>query len=333
MPIAGILQPEILPVSDTLRLRRYDYSCDFALGWYQDVETLQLVNNNPKLYDRQQLDRMYNYLNAHGEEYWIEALEDGRFIPIGDVTFSQDDLPIVIGERRYRGQGVGRQVLTALIGRAKELGFSSLKVAEIYRFNLASQRLFEGCGFVRCAETEAGFRFALPLKLSDELAAEGKSIRHAKPQDLGDILKIYASARKFMADNGNPTQWGGTFPPRELVEEDIRSRRNFVCLSEGRLCGVFALIPGEDPTYIRIDGQWINDAPYCALHRLAGDGVHHGIGAAAIRFSMAVCNNLRIDTHEQNLPMQRLLEQQGFIRCGWITVADGTPRIAYQKTL
>jgi RimJ/RimL family protein N-acetyltransferase len=43
--------------------------------------------------------------------------------------------------------------------------------------------------------------------------------------------------------------------------------------------------------------------------------------------------NIRIDTHDDNLPMQRALEKNGFVPCGRIWCEDGTPRIAYQRTL
>lgn len=48
----------------------------------------------------------------------------------------------------------------------------------------------------------------------------------------GKILGIYAAARSFMASCGNPTQWGTEYPPKDLVEEDIKARRLFAC--EGR---------------------------------------------------------------------------------------------------
>lgn len=42
---------------------------------------------------------MYSYLDAHGELYFIEWKENGVWVPIGDVTFWQEDLPIVIEQR------------------------------------------------------------------------------------------------------------------------------------------------------------------------------------------------------------------------------------------
>ena len=38
---------------------------------------------------------------------------------------------------------------------------------------------------------------------------------------------------------------------------------------------------------------------------------------------------LRIDTHEDNKPMQAAIMSYGFAECGIIYVADGSPRLAY----
>ena len=45
--------------------------------------------------------------------------------------------------------------------------------------------------------------------------------RGAVRADMAKILEVYARARDFMAKNGNPTQWGDTYPSPELLEEDI----------------------------------------------------------------------------------------------------------------
>ena len=113
MPIAGISQPEIIAVDDTLRLRRFDGKYEFALGWYQDAETVRLVDGQAKPYDMQRLGQMYRYLDAHGELYFIEVFRHGAFVPVGDVTFWQYDCPIVIGEPQLRGCGIGRRILAA----------------------------------------------------------------------------------------------------------------------------------------------------------------------------------------------------------------------------
>ena len=164
MPIAGIDQPAILPVGEGLRLRKYDGVHDFALAWYQDEELVYLVDGVRRAYDAEPLCRMYTYLNSHGELYWIEAEERGVWRPIGDVTFWQEDMPIVIGEAAWRGKGIGRRVIAALVQRGRALGYDCLRVEEIYDWNEGSRRCFESVGFRACGKTEKGSTYVLELK-------------------------------------------------------------------------------------------------------------------------------------------------------------------------
>lgn len=165
MPIPGVEQPRLLPVGPGLRLRRYDGPNAVALGWYQNGETVWLVDGVRTPYDRPRLEQMYAWLDARGELYWIEqADKSGRFAPIGDVTFWQQDMPIVIGETAARGQGVGSQVVRALIDRGRGLGYRELYVNEIYTWNTASRRLFEAAGFCAYEQTARGARYRLRLE-------------------------------------------------------------------------------------------------------------------------------------------------------------------------
>lgn len=158
-------------------------------------------------------------------------------------------------------------------------------------------------------------------------------IRAAVPADREDILELYAQARRFMRTAGNPTQWGEVYPPVPLVEEDIRLGRTHVWEEAGRIQAVFALIPGEDPTYREIDGAWLNDRPYAAVHRVASRGEIRGLAGRCLGWCLERYGNIRIDTHDDNLPMQRALAKAGFCFCGRIVCDDGTPRIAYQRVL
>lgn len=163
MPIPNVEQPNILPIDETLRLRRFDDHFDFAFDWYQDIETVWLVDGVKVPYTEEKLGRMYRYLDKHGELYFIEALENGQFKPIGDVCFWKEDMPIVIGDKAYRGRGAGKKVIAALIRRGRELGYDTLRVNEIYEYNVASRKCFESMGFRVCEKTEDGYRFELTL--------------------------------------------------------------------------------------------------------------------------------------------------------------------------
>lgn len=160
-------------------------------------------------------------------------------------------------------------------------------------------------------------------------------VRGGKPEELDAILAIYAAARRFMAEHGNPTQWGKSYPPRDMVEEDLRLGRLYVvCDQAGVPHGAFVYLAEPDPSYTTIDGAWLNDRPYGTIHRVASDGAVKGVLAQAVDHCAAICPNLRADTHKNNLPMQHLLEKYGFQRCGTINLdqRDGdTLRIAYQR--
>lgn len=79
-------------------------------------------------------------------------------------------------------------------------------------------------------------------------------VRPATQADLEAVLLIYEGARRFMAQSGNPGQWGTRYPSRETVEADIAGERCYVCEEEGRLYAAFILVFGEDPTY-RVIGR------------------------------------------------------------------------------
>ena len=158
-------------------------------------------------------------------------------------------------------------------------------------------------------------------------------IQKANLSQLPEILEIYEKARQFMAQSGNPDQWGTAYPPEEMIRQDILDGKSYVNLDGDHIRAVFYFAVEADPTYSYIDGAWRNDAPYGVIHRIAVGENGRGVAAECFRFAWECCGNLRIDTHEKNLPMQRCLAKHGFERCGIIYLEDGDPRIAYQKVI
>ena len=155
-------------------------------------------------------------------------------------------------------------------------------------------------------------------------------IRKATKADLPRVMEIYASAREFMRQSGNPTQWVEGYPQQVLVEQDMAAERLYV-MTEGKcIFGCFMLCAGPDATYNQIfDGQWGCDTPYGVIHRVAGDGSRGGIVAACVAYARQYYPHLRIDTHQDNLPMQRSLQRAGFTLRGTIFLENGAPRLAY----
>ncbi len=157
-------------------------------------------------------------------------------------------------------------------------------------------------------------------------------IRLATEEELPRLLEIYAAARAFMRQNGNREQWAGGYPGAEVLKEDIARGRLYAVEENGQVGGCFMLSAGPDDTYGVIHGgTWGWDQPYGVIHRIAGDGSIRGILARAVEFAGAQFDYLRIDTHEQNIPMQKALEKQHFTQRGVIYLHDGKPRLAYDR--
>ncbi len=158
-------------------------------------------------------------------------------------------------------------------------------------------------------------------------------IEKAALSQLSTIMAIYEKARHFMTQNGNPDQWGKTYPPEDMIRQDILDGKCYVNFVGDHIRAVFYFALEDDPTYGYIEGAWLNDAPYGVIHRIAVGESGKGVAAECFQFAFEQCENLRIDTHENNIPMQRCLAKHGFQRCGIIYLEDGDPRIAYQKVI
>lgn len=156
-------------------------------------------------------------------------------------------------------------------------------------------------------------------------------IRKTTIEDLDRVMEIYAFARSFMAENGNPSQWGDGYPVRSLIEEDIERGESYVILDDDTVHGVFMFMQRTEPTYAKIEGAWLNDKPYGTIHRIATDGKIKRAFDTCVEFCKGITKNLRVDTHDDNFPMQKAIKRNGFVYCGRIYMLhDGTPRIAFQ---
>ena len=123
-------------------------------------------------------------------------------------------------------------------------------------------------------------------------------------RDLPQMQKIYARARALMAANGNPTQWGNEFPRESMIEDDIANQRTMLlvdtCNGHERILAQFALCPGEDPTYAKIDGAWLDNDAYVTIHRIAASGLVRHAARDCIRWALKHYGNVRADTHPNN---------------------------------
>ena len=159
-------------------------------------------------------------------------------------------------------------------------------------------------------------------------------IRKALPKDVTSIAKIYEEAKRFMREAGNPDQWVVGGPDENSAREDVANGLLYVVTDNDKVIATFMYLEGPDKTYEKIyDGAWLDDAPYHVIHRVALSCSAHGrgVGAYIFNYCFNLTPNLKIDTHRDNIPMQKSLTRAGFVRCGIIYLENGDERIAYQK--
>ncbi len=167
-------------------------------------------------------------------------------------------------------------------------------------------------------------------------------IRPCEPCHLDSLAALFEEARGTIAALGI-NQWQNGYPSAEVAAEDIAKGRSFGVFDGDALCGTFVLMDHE-PTYDRIfDGHWLTGdgkGTYLALHRVAVWVARRGQGVPTAMIDYAVARakeqgkqSLRIDTHQGNVVMRRMLEKHGFIHCGTIYLLNGDPRVAYEKKI
>lgn len=157
------------------------------------------------------------------------------------------------------------------------------------------------------------------------------TIRRASPDDLPGMMEAYRAAQEYMVKSGNPDQWKPGFPPEEFIRQEIMRGVSYVLVAgDGEIEGAFSMVPGKDPTYSKVyGGEWLNDDPYCTIHKLASRGRRKGVFDAVVSYAAGIFDNIRADTHEDNRTMRHLFAKAGFRQIGTILLANGSPRIAF----
>jgi len=168
------------------------------------------------------------------------------------------------------------------------------------------------------------------------------NIRKSEKKDINELLGIFDEARMTIARLGID-QWQNGYPSRDVIEEDISAGQSYACELDGKLVGTFVILTDGEPSYDAIfDGKWRtgDGRNYLAIHRVAirvasrGTGISSAIIAYAKNLAKEMGRaSLRIDTHEGNAVMRRMLEKNGFEYCGNIFLETGDIRVAYEKVI
>ncbi len=158
------------------------------------------------------------------------------------------------------------------------------------------------------------------------------NIRKSLLAEIPVLLQIAEEAKLTMRESGNLKQWTDGYPSAEVFRQDIARGVSYVVEQNGQAVATFALVSGPDITYAKIyEGAWLNDEPYYVIHRIASRRGVSGIMQQVLTYAFQQTQNIRIDTHRDNVIMQHLLKKQGFTYCGIIYLLSGDERLAYHK--
>lgn len=163
----------------------------------------------------------------------------------------------------------------------------------------------------------------------------------AKNEYVNGILSILNDASAFLREQGID-QWQGAGAPTEAeVIQSVQAGTQYLLQENGEVVAVCTVLSHE-PAYMKIDGAWKGNGAYLAVHRVAVarfargrgltkrlyEGVEQLARARGVRY-------IRVDTHRDNLIMQRVFASNGFYLCGVVHYReDGSmERLAYEKEI
>lgn len=164
--------------------------------------------------------------------------------------------------------------------------------------------------------------------------------RRAVETDVNNIINIIQQAQAYFKEH-MINQWQDNYPNVETISNDIASKNSYVLLKDNNIVATAAVSFDKEKTYDSIyDGEWISNNEYVVIHRIAVDNNYKGLGVSSqiIENVEQLCLNkgvhsIKVDTHEENISMQKLLKKNKFQFCGIIYLEDKSKRIAFEKTL
>lgn len=162
--------------------------------------------------------------------------------------------------------------------------------------------------------------------------------RKAVEADIDGIMNIIRQAQAYFKEHGI-NQWQNNYPNAEIISNDIKNKNSYILLMNHSIVATAVVSFDGEKTYDCIyEGQWISNNKYAVIHRIAVDNNYKGSGLASqiVRNIEQLCvdkgiYSIKIDTHEENLSMQKLLKKNKFQYCGIIYLEDGSKRIAFEK--
>lgn len=164
--------------------------------------------------------------------------------------------------------------------------------------------------------------------------------RQAKISDLDQIVEIIELSKKYLKKT-KVDQWQDGYPEKEDLRRDIESGSSYVLTNKDEIVATTVISLDGESTYNSIfNGEWITNEDYIVMHRVAVHDKYKGKGifkelikeAEILALNKGI-SSIKIDTHRDNISMQRAVVKNDFKKCGIIYLEDGSERIAFEKVL
>lgn len=164
--------------------------------------------------------------------------------------------------------------------------------------------------------------------------------RLAKKADINQIMDIISQAQADLKKQ-SIDQWQNNYPNKQTILKDIKNNNCYILLKKDIIIATAALIFEEEITYNNIhNGKWLNNNNYSTIHRIAVSDKYKSTGIATILLrqleQLSLKNkvsSIRVDTHQDNVAMNKFLIKQNFLRCGIIYLENKQERVAYEKLI
>ncbi|MBI6021782.1 GNAT family N-acetyltransferase [Clostridium perfringens] len=164
--------------------------------------------------------------------------------------------------------------------------------------------------------------------------------RQANISDLDQIVEIIELSKKYLKET-KVDQWQDGYPAKEDLRRDIESGNSYVLTNKDEIVATTVISLYGESTYNSIfNGEWITNEEYIVMHRVAVHDRYKGKGifkelikeAENLALNKGIFS-IKIDTHRDNISMQKAVLKNDFKKCGIIYLEDGSERIAFEKVM
>lgn len=163
-------------------------------------------------------------------------------------------------------------------------------------------------------------------------------LRKTEDRDISAVMNIIKQAQQYFKER-NIDQWQNGYPNELIIKEDIKKGWSYILTDGDNVVATAAISFEGEQTYDEIyEGRWLSNEKYAVIHRICVNNEFKGNGLASQILDSAerLCiernvHSIKIDTHKENISMQRSLVKKGYKYCGIIYLEDKSERIAFEK--